>query len=92
MAGTAVGNGLAARYGERIRRPVFFYAGLELTIVTAGLTLVLLLPYTSAFFGVVLSSFVLPGALLQVAPCRGRPLRCEFLHRADVATRAAQAG
>lgn len=44
MAGLATGNGLAARYGPRVRRPLLLYAGLELLIGFSGLSLVLLLP------------------------------------------------
>jgi predicted membrane-bound spermidine synthase len=44
MAGLAVGNGLVARFGGRIDRPVRFYALLELAIAVAGVSLVWVLP------------------------------------------------
>jgi spermidine synthase len=44
MGGLALGNGLAARYGVRVRRPVRLYASLEVAIAVTGLGLVLLLP------------------------------------------------
>ena len=44
MGGLALGNGLAARYGDRVRRPVRLYAVVEAAIAVTGLGLVLLLP------------------------------------------------
>jgi predicted membrane-bound spermidine synthase len=44
MAGLAVGNGLVARHGSRITRPVRFYAGLEGVIALTGVLLVVGLP------------------------------------------------
>jgi spermidine synthase len=44
MAGLAVGNGVVARYGVRITRPVRFYAGLEGVIALTGVLLVVGLP------------------------------------------------
>ena len=44
MGGLALGNTLAARYGPRLRRPLRFYALLEVVIAATGLGLVLLLP------------------------------------------------
>jgi predicted membrane-bound spermidine synthase len=44
MGGLACGNALISRYGERIARPVRFYACLELTIAVAGVSLVYALP------------------------------------------------
>jgi predicted membrane-bound spermidine synthase len=44
MGGLAVGNGLAARRGHRVRDPLRAYAALEATIAVAGVALVLLLP------------------------------------------------
>ncbi len=44
MAGLALGNGLMARYGDRIRRPVRLYAYFEAVIAIAGVALVLGLP------------------------------------------------
>jgi predicted membrane-bound spermidine synthase len=48
MAGLALGNTLAARHGPRLRRPLRFYALLELVIGASGLGLVLLLPSLTA--------------------------------------------
>ena len=44
MGGLALGNGLAARYGNRFSRPIFAYAVMEIAIAVTGLTLVLVLP------------------------------------------------
>ena len=44
MAGIALGNGLIARHGSRLRRPIRFFAALELVIGTTGLALVWALP------------------------------------------------
>jgi spermidine synthase len=44
MAGIALGNGLAARYAERIARPIAAYAVLELVIAVSGVGLVFTLP------------------------------------------------
>jgi spermidine synthase len=50
MGGLAVGNGLVARLGDRLRRPILAYAGLEVAIAVTGAGIVWLLP-------------LLPGAL-----------------------------
>jgi spermidine synthase len=44
MAGLALGNLVAARYGERVRRPLRLYAALESGVALLGLGLVLGLP------------------------------------------------
>ncbi len=44
MAGLAAGSRLAARFGDRLTRPLRAYAGLELLIGVTGVALVLLLP------------------------------------------------
>jgi hypothetical protein len=44
MIGLCAGNGLAGRYGSRVRRPVLAYAGLEVLVGATGLGLVLVLP------------------------------------------------
>jgi len=44
MAGLAAGNGLVARFGWRIDRPVRFYASLELAIGAGGVAIVWALP------------------------------------------------
>lgn len=65
MAGLAVGNGLAARHGERIKRPIRVYAGLELVIAASGLTLVVLLPGFSVLLTATLAPFVETTAVLN---------------------------
>ena len=45
MAGIGLGNGLAFRFGDRIRNPIAAYALLELAIAITGLGLVWGLPY-----------------------------------------------
>ena len=42
MAGLGAGNVWAARRGDRVRRPVLTYAGLEVLVGLTGLALVLL--------------------------------------------------
>jgi predicted membrane-bound spermidine synthase len=49
MAGLAIGNYFAASYGDRVRRPVRFYAYLEFVIAGAGISLVLVLPFFEKF-------------------------------------------
>ena len=49
MTGLALGNGLMARYGARVRRPVRFYALLEAVIAVTGVVLVLVLPLLSGW-------------------------------------------
>ncbi|MFP8879706.1 MAG: spermidine synthase, partial [Myxococcota bacterium] len=44
MAGLAVGNGLAARYGQHLKNAIAVYAGLEVLIAVSGVALVMLLP------------------------------------------------
>src|SRR5882724_3820119 len=44
MAGLALGNGLAAQYGNRFHHPVHFYALMEITIALTGVGLISLLP------------------------------------------------
>ena len=44
MAGLALGNALAVRYGPRVKRPLAAYAGIEVSIGVTGLGLVLLFP------------------------------------------------
>ncbi|MDJ0866373.1 MAG: fused MFS/spermidine synthase, partial [Myxococcota bacterium] len=48
MGGLALGNGLAARFGHRVRRRVALYAVLELLIGAAGLALVHGLPHLAS--------------------------------------------
>lgn len=47
MGGLALGNGLAARYGARVRNPVRAYAWLESAVGVSGLGLVVLFPMLS---------------------------------------------
>ncbi len=56
MAGIALGNALTARFGTRISRPIFFYAGLEIIIGLAGAGLVLMLPFMPRLLGPLLGS------------------------------------
>ncbi len=44
MAGLALGNALAARFGPRVKRPLVVYAAIEVSIGVTGLGLVLLFP------------------------------------------------
>jgi len=44
MAGLGVGSGLAARYGDALKRPLRTYAALEVAVAVSGLLLVRLLP------------------------------------------------
>jgi len=67
MAGLAVGNGLAARYGRRLENPIVVYAGLELAIGVSGMALVLLLPSFTNVFASLLRPFFETTALLQPA-------------------------
>jgi spermidine synthase len=48
MGGLALGNGLAARLGQRLRRPILAYAALEVLIGATGATLVWALPRMAA--------------------------------------------
>jgi len=48
MAGLALGNALAARFGERIARPLRLYAAFEGAVAAAGLLLVLGFPWVGA--------------------------------------------
>jgi spermidine synthase len=49
MTGLAIGNAVIARYGERVRSPIRLYAGLEMAIAIAGVSLVWILPYLAAW-------------------------------------------
>ena len=50
MGGMALGNGFAAFYGDRIRSPLRFYAGIELIIAITGVAIVFILTtYTGLF-------------------------------------------
>jgi spermidine synthase len=51
MSGLAAGNAIAARYGERLPRPLQFYAVIEGIIGVTGLAIVVLLPPLSPGLG-----------------------------------------
>ncbi|MCG8589355.1 MAG: spermidine synthase [Proteobacteria bacterium] len=64
MAGLALGNGLAARFGARLERPFRAYALLELGVGAAGIALVAFLPlFTSALAPLFRLFFDLPWVL-----------------------------
>ena len=44
MTGLALGNGIIARFGDRVRQPIRLYAILEFAIAITGMTLVWALP------------------------------------------------
>jgi predicted membrane-bound spermidine synthase len=58
MAGLALGNGLMARFGARVRRPVRFYALLEAAIAVGGVTLVWVLPLLGEWLAPVFRPFL----------------------------------
>jgi predicted membrane-bound spermidine synthase len=58
MAGLALGNGLAARFGERVRRPLHLYALLEVAIAVTGVALVWGLPNLTTWLVPVLRPFL----------------------------------
>jgi spermidine synthase len=58
MAGLALGNGLAARHGARIRHPVRVYALLEAAIAVLGVALVWGLPALTGWLALVLGPFL----------------------------------
>ena len=51
MAGLALGNALVAQLGARIRRPVRFYAWMEIAIAIAGIAIVFGLPLLTPVLG-----------------------------------------
>jgi len=65
MGGLALGNTLAARYGPRLRRPLRFYALLELVIAATGMGLVLLLPVSTRLILPLLRSWLEHPAVLN---------------------------
>ena len=56
MGGLALGNGLAARYGRALKRPIFAYGVLELVIGLAGIAVVFALPLFPGAIGPLLAS------------------------------------
>jgi spermidine synthase len=58
MGGLALGNLLAARFGARVRRPLRFYALLELAIGASGLAIVFVLPSTTPILRWILQPFL----------------------------------
>lgn len=58
MAGLALGNTLAARFGHRITQPVRLYGGLEIVIGATGFGLVLLLPALTPWTAPLLGPFL----------------------------------
>jgi len=65
MAGIALGNGLAARYGVAVVRPVRVYALLEFAVAVTGLGLVVLLPELAGLLAPLFRPFLDHGAVLQ---------------------------
>lgn len=66
MAGLAVGNGLGARLGPRLRRPLVAYAGLELAVGATGAALVAGLPALTPLLLPALQAALLEPALLHL--------------------------
>lgn len=66
MAGLALGNGCVARLGARIRRPVRFYAWLELAIAAWGVTVVCILPHLAGWLAPLWRSLLEPPWLLNL--------------------------
>lgn len=58
MAGLAIGNWFAGRFGDRLVRPVWWYAWLEIAIGTCGLALVLLFPFFNQLFAPIFRPFL----------------------------------
>lgn len=65
MAGIALGNGLAARHGGRVARPVRLYALLELIVAFTGVGLVFLLPALAGLMAPAFRPLLDFGAALQ---------------------------
>src|SRR5688572_23302055 len=58
MSGLALGNALAARYGDRLPNPLRMYAIAELAIAVTGIGLVFLFPALGALLAPALGPFV----------------------------------
>ena len=65
MGGLAIGNGLSAVRGSRLRRPLLAYASLEAAIGITGLALVALLPGLTGFLAPLLTPLLDSPALLN---------------------------
>jgi len=65
MAGMGLGNGLAVRYGARIRRPLWVYASLEVWIGGVGFALVVGLPSLGPVLAGLLAPLADSAALLR---------------------------
>lgn len=63
MAGLAIGNALAARYGRRVQRPLLTFALMELTVGASGVALVLGFPVIATSLAPLLGSFASPATL-----------------------------
>jgi len=57
MAGLALGNGLAAFWGHKIRLPLRLYAFLEIAIAVTGVALVIVFPSLTKYFAPLFRSF-----------------------------------
>ncbi len=58
MAGLALGNGLAASWGHRIKDPIRFYALMEITVAASGILLVVGFPFLTDLFGPLFREFL----------------------------------
>src|SRR5579864_6636694 len=58
MAGLALGNTVAARYGDRLGHPIRIYVLMELIIALTGVGLIYLLPVLGSALAPLLSSWV----------------------------------
>ncbi|MBW2292506.1 MAG: fused MFS/spermidine synthase [Deltaproteobacteria bacterium] len=68
MGGLALGNAIAARWGEELPSPIRMYAWLETVIAVAGVSLVLVLPALGGLLAVALSP--LEGHVWLLNACR----------------------
>ncbi|MDH3684802.1 MAG: fused MFS/spermidine synthase [Myxococcales bacterium] len=66
MAGMALGNALAARFGERVANPIRAYAVFELAIAATGVALVYGLPHVGPWLAASLGSVTEPAWLLNL--------------------------
>ena len=66
MAGLALGNGLAAWRGHRVRHPCRMYATVELAVAAGGIALVMLLPALTGLLGPLFRPLLEQSALLNL--------------------------